>query len=263
MRKDILVTILEEDVFARNWMALLLVRDWRTRLVHECANWVDFWHFIAKSDQMFDFLVLDVDFFGKTVSIKEIGQSLIDAGRNPKILLTGIKPDPDIIRQISTDQICGYVLKHQVDYSLSWVISFAQDGYFLLTQGTRSLANDMNLILPDNKLVVDGRRTRHCFTEHEAKVARMAFIFSLGRRDLADELQISQQWSYGLVSELYKKMGLNEVLSGEVDLFSYIGKSQVIRSHFEKIMEQLGPSKKARDLETLAYHMLTMPQIVE
>ena len=90
----------------------------------------------------------------------------------------------------------------------------------------------------------------------------MAFIFSLGRRDLADELKISEQWSYGLVSELYEKMGLSDIISGEVDLFSYIGESEIIRSHFEEVMDQLGTSKKARDLETLAYHLLTMPEIV-
>ena len=105
-------------------------------------------------------------------------------------------------------------------------------------------------------------QTYRDFTDHEAEVARLAFIFSLGRRDLADELKISEQWSYGLVSELYKKMGLADILTGEEDLFSYISESPIIRSHFDEIIEQLGTSKKARDLETLAYHLLTMPEIV-
>jgi hypothetical protein len=124
------------------------------------------------------------------------------------------------------------------------------------------LAVKMNASLPSNKLLVDGRKQLPGFTDHEAEVARFAFIFSLGRRDLADELKISEQWSYGLVSELYEKMGLSDILSGDVDLFSYIGESEIIRSHFTEIMEQLGTSKKARDLETLAYHLITMPEIL-
>jgi hypothetical protein len=35
----------------------------------------------------------------------------------------------------------------------------------------------------------------------------------------------------------------------------------VIRSHIEEIVEQLGDSKKARDVETLAFHLITMPII--
>jgi hypothetical protein len=57
-------------------------------------------------------------------------------------------------------------------------------------------------------------------------------------------------------------MGLSDIISGDVDLFSYIGESEIIRSHFKEIMEQLGTSKKARDLETLAYHLITMPEIL-
>ena len=119
-----------------------------------------------------------------------------------------------------------------------------------------------NLPVPENCLVLDGRKKIPGFTDHESEVARMAIIFSLGRRDLADELKISEQWSYGLVSELYKKMGLGEILSGEEDLFSYIGENQIIKRHFEEIMTEIGASKKARDLETLAYHLITMPDIV-
>jgi len=57
-------------------------------------------------------------------------------------------------------------------------------------------------------------------------------------------------------------MGLSEILSGEVDLFSYIPENPIIRSHFTEIIEELGSSTKARDMETLAYHILTMPDII-
>ena len=125
------------------------------------------------------------------------------------------------------------------------------------------MANATNFLLPRNVLVLDGRKTIPGFTDHEAQVARMAFIFSIGRRDLADELKISEQWSYGLVSELYRKMGLTDIIAGETDLFSYIGESEIIKRKFHEIMGQLGDSKKAKDMETLAFHLLTMPEIVQ
>jgi len=262
MNKDILVAILEDDVFSRNWMALLMVRDWRTRLVGEFSTRVEMCEYLNNGYQPFDILILDVDLFGEEFTVSEICDALTEANNKSKILLTGIQPEERIVRQLINDRVCGYVLKREVGYSLSWVITFAYEGKWIFTPGTMALASDMNHIFPQKRLVLDGRKQIPGFTEHEAEVARLAFIFSLGRRDLADELKISEQWSYGLVSELYEKMGLSDIISGESDLFSYIGESEIIRSHFEEIMEQLGTSKKARDLETLAYHLLTMPEIV-
>jgi len=230
MNKDILVAILEDDIFSSNWMSLLMVRDWRTRLVGEFSNRVELCTYLENPNLSFDILIVDVDQFGENFQIDEICQVL--------------------------------VLKNEVGYSLSWIISFVYENSWVLTPGTMALASRINFPIPHNKLIVDGRKNLPGFTDHEAEVARFAFIFSLGRRDLADELKISEQWSYGLVSELYTKMGLSEILSGEVDLFSYIPENPIIRSHFTEIIEELGSSTKARDMETLAYHILTMPDII-
>ena len=262
MIRDILVTLLEDDVFSRNWMALLLVRDWRTRLIAEFTNQVELCQYINENSQPFDVLIMDVDLFGETFTVHEICENLNDRHLSTKILLTGVQADSRIFHQQHSEQVAGYVLKGEVGYSLSWVISFAADGYFILTPGTMSLASRMNYSLPHDRMILDGRRSIPGFTDHESEVARLAFIFSLGRRDLADELKISEQWSYGLVSELYKKMGLGEILSGEVDLFSYIPENPIIRKHFTTILEEMGTSTKARDMETLAYHLLTMPEIL-
>lgn len=262
MNKDILVTILEDDVFSQNWMALLLVRDWRTRVIAEFQTHVDLCEFLEKAYAPFDILIMDVDLFGERFTVDDICEHLINKSHSAKILLTGVEPNPRIIKQLPNDRVIGYVLKGEVGYSLSWMISFAYEGHWVFTPGTYSLANDMNLKLPDNRLVLDGRKKIPGFTDHESEVARLAFIFSLGRRDLADELKISEQWSYGLVSELYTKMGLTDIIMGEEDLFSYIGENQIIRDHFEEILSEIGTSKKARDLETLAFHLITMPEIV-
>jgi DNA-binding NarL/FixJ family response regulator len=261
MYKDILVAILEDDIFSRNWMALMLVRDWRTRLFGEFANQVELCQFLERSQLSFDVLILDVDLFGERFSVDDICYLLGEDHASVKILLTGIQPDSRILRQMGDARVSGYVLKEEVGYSLSWVIAFIAKGYWVMTPGTHKLAYERNHPLPENRLVLDGRKNLAGFTDHDAEVARFAFIFSLGRRDLADEMKISEQWSYGLVSEIYKKMGLGEILSGEEDLFSYIPESRIIRVHFEEILEQLGDSTKARDMETLAYHLLTLPEV--
>jgi DNA-binding NarL/FixJ family response regulator len=257
--KDILVAILEDDIFSLNWMALLMVRDWRTRVIGEFSTRADLCVYLESSSAAFDILILDVDLLGERFNIPEICQVLESKQKNAKILLTGIEPNPRIIHELRDDRIQGYVLKGEIGYSLSWVITFVHEGYWVLTPGVQNAMPK----LPPNALVLDGRKIIPSFTDHEAEVARMAFIFSVGRRELADELRITEQWSYGLVSELYKKMGLTEIISGEVDLFAYIGESAIIRRKFDDIIEHLGTSKKARDMETLAYHLLTMPEIIQ
>ena len=98
-------------------------------------------------------------------------------------------------------------------------------------------------------------------TERQSEIARLAIIFSVGRRDLADELKISDQWSYGVVSELYEKLGLNELAHDKDDILAYLENDAMIKIHIDEILAELGNSKKARDLETLAFHILTLPEI--
>ena len=80
--------------------------------------------------------------------------------------------------------------------------------------------------------------------------------------DLADELKISDQWSYGVVSELYEKLGLNELAHDKDEIIAYLEHDPIIKSHIDEILKEKGSSKKAKDLETLAFHILTLPEII-
>jgi len=98
-------------------------------------------------------------------------------------------------------------------------------------------------------------------TDRQSEIARLAIIFSVGRRDLADELKISDQWSYGVVSELYEKLGLNELAQDKEEILTNLENDPMIKTHINEILADLGNSKKAKDLETLAFHILTLPEI--
>ena len=78
---------------------------------------------------------------------------------------------------------------------------------------------------------------------------------------MADELKISDQWSYGVVSELYEKLGLNDLADDKDAIFSSLENDPIMKIHIDEILAELGTSKKARDLETLAFHILTLPEI--
>lgn len=264
MNRDILVTILEDDFFSRNWMTLLLVRDWRTRVVGEVASQAEFPDYLKENKNRIDVLVVDTDVFQGDFILDEIWQHLKGNNQNPKVLLTGVRPNEKVIKQIDCEKACGYILKHEIGISFNWAITFCYEGNFILTPSTHDVFSRATIpSMKQRPLVLDGRKTIPGFTDREKEVAKLAFVFSLGRKDLADELKISEQWSYGLVSELYEKMGLGEILSGEIDPKEFWGNNQIIQSHFVEIVKALGSSQKAKDLEILAYHLMTMPNIID
>ncbi len=172
-------------------MALLMVRDWRTRLVGEFGTRVELCQFLEKGFQPFDVLVLDVDLFGEDFTIAEICDELTQRKNHSRILLTGIQPEERIIRQMNSDRVCGYVLKHEVGYSLSWIITLHLMDPGCFSPGTMDLAVKMNATLPPTSFWLTAENNCRGSQTMRLEVARFAFIFSLGRRDLADELKIS------------------------------------------------------------------------
>jgi hypothetical protein len=262
MQKDILVAILEDDLFSRNWMALLLVRDWRTRLMGEISNLSELILFLEKPVTKVHILLMDVDVIGNEPDFPGVIRSLKKYDHGVKILCTGVRTDDRVIKSIENDAFCGYILKHEIGYSLGWAISFAYEDHFIFTPSTYAQAIKLGIPLSATKMVLAGRAEMPGFSDRESEVARLAFIFSLGRRDLAEELKISDQWSYGMVSELYAKLGIGDILSGEVDPIHYLGDNPILLDRFKKIVDKIGPSRKAKDIEALAFHFLTMPEIL-
>ena len=67
-----------------------------------------------------------------------------------------------------------------------------------------------------------------------------------------------------MVSELYDKLGIEDLFSGEETSLLLLQDDPKITRKLDKIIDDLGTDgKKARDIETLAFHLLTMPLIEE
>mgnify|MGYP001369224404 FL=1 len=61
MSKDILVTIVSDDIYSQNWMCLLLVRDWRTRVIAELTLHDNLTRSIKPMLPKPDLLLVDLD----------------------------------------------------------------------------------------------------------------------------------------------------------------------------------------------------------
>ena len=269
MDKNIWILLIEDDIFARSMMELLFRRDWRTNVVGQVANMPELERiFLNRSGQpkkrqeRIDLALIDIDHFSKDPRwLSDVLAALNKFRPGVRIMLTGGLADGDILADLKDYNLAGYLLKEEIRYSLAWAASLSMFHPLILTTGTQVLLKKMGYPIPDGTIVLNGNYSVANLTEHETEVARMAFLFSLERRELSDELGISVDYSYGLISMLYEKVGMKELLNGEVDPVEYLGKHSSVNSHFESILEHMRHSSKGKDLESLAFHLLTMPDM--
>lgn len=257
MKRDILVALYSEDAYVLDWISLLVVRDWRTRVVAELTCPAELSEFLSQENLMCDGIVMDID---SASDLKQTGIDIKNASHDLKVIGLCRSQKPDFFRYLPESAIAGLLYKKEIETSLGWAISFAAEGKPVFSPRGLEDAWEANFEIPKDRLVLRSRNYPG-LTERQSEIARLAIIFSIGRRDLADELKISDQWSYGVVSELYDHLGLSELLEENQDFHSILENDTVIKAHIDEILEDLGTSKKARDLETLSFHLLTMPVI--
>ncbi len=263
MRRDIRVVIVEDDPFSRNWMVLLAVRDWRTRVIGEADEPAKLLHFLTDPLNPVDFVILDTDIPGGEDWIPRILEVLPERKTPLQILCTGIRPNPAVLRQVSQPPFVGYILKDEIGYSLAWAISLAVEGKYVITDSIQALAVQQRISLPRPCDVLEGRGRIGHLTPRQADVARLAFLFSIERRELADELGVGEDWGYQLVSAVYENLGIKDILADDEQIQEYFGGNELIISYLQRIRRESKGSPKSKDMETLAFHVITMPEIKE
>ena len=267
MDKEIRVLIAEDDFYARNWMELLLRRDLRTKLVggvSEPAGLSAALEDMNRHSERVDLILIDTDIPHSPRWLTEVLRSCGKYSPKTAILFTGCAPNAEITRLKTLSRFAGYILKDEICYSLAWAVTFANEGRIVVTPGVRDMFDRPDL-LPPGSLVLDGRRPIANFSKSDFERAQMAFIFSMERHELAHELGISEDFSYGVVSALYDKMGLDDVLDGTASAEQYFGSHPAVINYLKRTLEHLKRtgSKKAKNKETLAFHLFTMPDIQE
>ena len=267
MKREIRVLLTEDDFYARSWMEMILRRDLRTRVVREVNGPIEL--STALDDMhnhrvLVDMVIIDTDVPGDQRWLADVLRNYEKSKSKAAILLTGCAPNPRIATLKTLPHFAGYVLKGEICYSLAWAVSFANEGRMVITPGVLDLFG-WNVTLPPGSMILDGRRPIANLSKSDSERARMAFIFSMERHELAHELGISEDFSYGVVSALYDKMGLDDVLEGMVSPEVYFGSHPAVIDYLTRTlthMKRTG-SKKAKNKETLAFHLFTMPEIQE
>ena len=267
MAKEIRVLLAEDDFYARNWMEMLLRRDWRTKVSREVDSPAELsgaLEDINEHNERVDLILIDTDIPHDVKWLTEALHSLAKHSPKTAILFIGVAPNIQVAKLLTQSNFAGYVLKDEIRYSLAWAVSLAVEHHIVVTPGVCNLFEKTSP-LPPGTLILDGRVPIAAFSKRDAERARMAFIFSMERHEFADELGISEDYSYGVVSALFDKMGLDDVLEADAEPEQYFGNHPAVIAHLKHTLEHLkkSKSKKAKDKETLAFHLLTLPDISE
>jgi hypothetical protein len=292
MPQNVYTLIVEDDFYARHWMEMLLRRDWRTRVAGQAGSLKELGDSLAKLEQTgqkIHVAVIDTEIPGSAGWLEETLQQI--AGYNarqaekkhaarkytpPAILFTGMACQANLPLLAGTPGFAGFVLKNEICYSLAWAVILAARGQLVWTPGVKQARPAAGLKEKDS-IVLDGRRTIPWLglSPTQAQAARLAVMYSMERFELANELNITVEYAYGLVREVFINCGLEDHLRDDREIEAYFGdhpavKKQVLdavrerrRLEIEKIQKNRTSRAKLKNMETLAFHLLTMPLFPE
>ncbi len=259
MYKDIRVLLVEDDPYARDLMALLLTRDWRTRVVATVTDQQGLSRFLAQHDAKVDVVVMDTEIPEAPELAFELAEMTQSLFAEPAILYTATKSSPRTVEQLFSAARGGYILKGELFYGLAPAIAMIAAGKLVITPGIAQYV--MPTVYPDDVYVLDGREMLGRFTHREGELVRLGLIFNLSTRDMADELVLSAGWISEIMSSVYQKLGVRDILSGDMPL-EYYFEDEAILAHCREILKNNDKKgRKAPWMATLAFHLLTMPDI--
>jgi hypothetical protein len=265
-KKEARVLVVEEDPYARDFIALLLARDWRTRVIGEVGSMTEMRsYFPNHPNANINMVLLSTELLEMERSPSHWKSELSSLPGKPHVMLFGSHLNAALARFIPFENFCGCLLKQEIHYALAWAVAYALDGCWTITPGVEPWIR--HAVSDGEKTrhlrVMDGRHTNMHLTESESEYARLAFVFSMERPEVSHEKNVSINWGYGKISELYHKLGLDEILSGPDASVERLGKQFTQIPRFQQILKHAIKTRKKKDLETLAFHVLSMPDIEE
>jgi DNA-binding NarL/FixJ family response regulator len=267
MQKELNVVIVEDDPYARDFMSMLLRRDWRTRVVGEFSSLsgMELKQALRAPSTHVDMLLLDTEVANDENWPAKVVQMTRLLPRPPLIMFTCTSPEPHVLESILAAKGGGYIAKNEILYALATAITAAARGQFVITPGVLIVAG--RTALPEHTLIMDGTMPVATFTSREKDLTRLGLLFNLAQREIADDLIISTDFVAEVMGHIYEKLGVREILDGEKEMDTFF-QDEKLRERCQEILEQYAANgtrvgRKAPGMSTLAFHLLTVPESTE
>ncbi len=265
MLRDIRVIIIEDDPYARDFMSVLLRRDWRTRVVGEflSGEGVELQKALHEPGSPVEVLVVDTEALGETSWPRWVAQMARSLAEPPAILFTCTFPEHSGLSLALEAQEGGYISKKEIRYGLAAAVSAVAQGQFVITPSVLKIAEQF--ILPPDTQVMDGMLPVATFTRREEEISRLGLLFNLTQRDIADDLVVSPDFVAEVMGQVYEKLGLRELLAGEKPLEDYF-RDELLLARCQSLLEKAGviPGQAIHHapwMSTIAFHLLTRPEV--
>jgi len=262
MYQEIRVAIVECDPYARDLMALLLWRDWRTRVVAEVAHPRDIRHVLQEETP--DLILFGVDDPDQVSRLAEAIQAPPVEPGALKTLCVATVPDRTALDRCLAVQFHGYLLRSEIAYALAWAASLAMRGRWVTTPSILNLVDPF----PVEPVVIQDLPGFPGLTPQEAETARLGILFNLPRRSLAHEKVKTPDTIYEYISRAYDKLAMIDGLEeSTVDDF-FVDRPDLLK-YFRPDLEYLWEMARTRrgrgslgEKDTFAFHLLTIPEII-
>lgn len=263
------VVVIEDDPLSRDMLLNLLSRDWRTRVAAELDSLSEnrLIKLLNEESSQIDTVIVDTEMPRWPDFPIRVFEIITELENPPKTLFLCTVPKPrfwnDVL--INYDFFGGYLAKHEILYSIATAVSLVEDGYIVVTSAVDQMSAPIHLS-GKKVLLLDGTKNLIGFTPREIDIIRLGILSNHSHRDIEDELIISRDWISKNLSAIYRKLGIQELISDQesIDLhFSH----KAIATRVDKILKHFSPSSNPTNLRqtpwlaTLAFHLLTLPDI--
>jgi DNA-binding NarL/FixJ family response regulator len=263
MYREIRVAIVEDDPYARDLMALLMWRDWRTRVVGEVGHPQEIHHVLGEESP--DLLLLGADNPDRVNQLAEAIQAAQVETGELKVLCVATLPDRTALERCLAAQFHGYLLRSEIAYALVWAVSLARTGQWVITPSILNLIDPF----PVRAVAIRDLPGFPGLTRQEAETARLGILFNLPRRSLAHEKVKTPDTIYEYVSKAYDKLAMIDVLSTESSIDDFFVDRPDLLKYFGPDLEYIWEMARAYrgkkgfgEKETCAFHLLTIPEII-
>jgi DNA-binding NarL/FixJ family response regulator len=262
MYREIRVALVEDDPYARDLMALLLWRDWRTRVVAEIGHLQEIRHVLAEDNP--NLILLGADDPDRVSRLAEVLQASPVETRELKILCVATLPDRTALERCLAARFHGYLYRSEIAYALVWAVSLAGRGQWVTTPSILGLVDPF----PVESVVLKDLPGFPGLTTQEAETARLGILFNLPRRSLAHEKVKTPDTIYEYISRAYDKLALIDILKEATVDDIFVDRPDLLkyfRPDLEYIWETARTYKGRKGIgekETFAFHLFTIPEII-
>jgi DNA-binding NarL/FixJ family response regulator len=265
MYREIRVAIIEDDPYARDLMALLMWRDWRTRVVAEVGHPEDIRRVLEEENP--NLIILDADDPDKVSRLVEAIQASPAEKGELKILCVTTSPDRTALERCLAAPSHGYLLRSEIAYALVWAVSLTRTGHWVTTPSILGLIDPF----PIEPVVIKDLPGFPGLTPQEAETARLGILFNLPRRSLAHEKVKTPDTIYEYISKAIDKLEMIEIFSEKWELAvdDFFIDRPVLLKYFRPDLEYIWETARTRkgtksfgEKETFAFHLLTIPEII-